>query len=301
MRKQAYLEKLKASTAEKKLKKAEEKAIKAMQAEERRRAVGGKTAAQKEAEAVAAARRGAFYEDQELAGQELLGKEGPRHWLFEPGEIRTSIRDADEIEESNVWVRRRGSYEKDLIYAYTGDYYAAINEAARDNPLPVDPYTNPEGGIPLNRNYPEKESPEQISRDLWNLLDRAPEPERPVTVWRSLDVTRSRSLGGGATSSAEWVESGTLSPGDVLTMEGFKSATVNPGMAANWKSDKDSIIWEIKTRRGAFVDSESANAGELEWLIPPGWEFRVLGISREQIETRAGIVERWIVRIEDAE
>ncbi len=123
---------------------------------------------------------------------------------------------------------------------------------------------------------------------------------------KQLDMITSQSLGEtttvyrgmGSRSGPEFLENAEriLNEGGTIRDDGFISTTLNPRVAGKFARQKP-VMLQIRTKKGAYLESVTANKGEHEVLLPRATEFRVLGIDKKVQELSTG-KEFTVVRVE---
>lgn len=148
--------------------------------------------------------------------------------------------------------------EKAAIREYTKKGYRDMNAALR-------------GEIPM-------------TPELQNLIDlaeaavnRAPNFPAPIVVYRGLSSAGFHPSG----DLQEWAKR-MFTPGEVIDLGGFQSATLSPqaALAAQGSTVGEAdIVFEIKTSFGAILDYKFSDySGEHEVLLGPGTHYRVVGV-----------------------
>ena len=113
-------------------------------------------------------------------------------------------------------------------------------------------------------------------------LAKAPSPPPPELVWR-----------GASNKGAQEFVAG-LSAGDVITMKGFQSTSINPTFAHGWGGGQ--VLFEIKPAKGAYVRPISHHSGEYEYLLPHGAKYTVRGMAKIKLGGSASPVN--VVQLE---
>lgn len=74
-----------------------------------------------------------------------------------------------------------------------------------------------------------------------------------------------------------------LHEGSEIRMDGFQSTSINPAFAQSWKSGH---VLEIKPAKGgAYVKTISSHTHEMEYLLPHGAKYKVLGSTKIKVST----------------
>jgi len=155
-------------------------------------------------------------------------------------------------------------YDEDelaAIESYTGEDYLDINDKLYSLPA----------GIPGNQIEPEfsdDDLPSKIAA-LDSALDKSTTPKE-FLAYISL----------GSSYSLE-----DFAPGQTLRFKGYRSTTINPGIALNFGENTQgqnkrgqTIIIQVLVKRGAkgmYVDDYSATPGEGEFLLPRGSSIKL--------------------------
>ena len=113
------------------------------------------------------------------------------------------------------------------------------------------------------------------------LLKAPPIPEGTV-VYRGIDAETAKKIIGDATV------------GDVVTLRGFQSTSLDPQKSLEFASEQPGgIVLVIKPRRGGYVDSmtlEKVNdvtpTGEFELLLPANGDFSLVAVKKSTFEIR---------------
>jgi len=151
--------------------------------------------------------------------------------------------------------------ELSAIESYTGEDFIDINDKLYSLPA----------GIPANQIEPEYDGDElpSIIQSLDSALDKVSAPQ---------DFLVYVSLG----SSYNPMD---FKPRQEVRFKGYRSTTINPGIALNFDSDKttssrrkQTVILQIMIKsgsKGMYVDDYSATPGEGEFLLPRGTSVRI--------------------------
>jgi len=110
-----------------------------------------------------------------------------------------------------------------------------------------------------------------------------PFPE-PVLAWRGLRVEDPKAAADLTNRLRD-----LLLTGQPLTMRGVVSTTLDPSIATTGSFGADQaggFTFEIRARKGLYVDEVSANEGERELLLDHGSKFRVVAIK--EVEAPVG-------------
>ena len=154
-------------------------------------------------------------------------------------------------------------------------------------------YTNPKyadtpiGYIQLNR--AARKCPEDLSclseeqREAFLALHKLADMEfdEPVTVYRGVK------LKGEDMEKLQSMIKESLDTGRPLAFSGITSTSLNPEYSAGFSGAEQTgagILFEMETRRGAFIESLSyaKGSGEYEVIQPHGIRYRVLGVHKGQ-------------------
>lgn len=147
------------------------------------------------------------------------------------------------------------------IESYTGEDYLDINDKLYSLPT----------GIPADKIEPEYDGDELPStiQALDSALNKVPVPQ-DVTVYVSL---------------GENYNITDFKPGQRVRFKGYRSSTINPGIALNFGSEKSAssrrkqtIIFQILVKKGSkgmYVDDFSSTPGEGEFLLPRGTQVKI--------------------------
>jgi hypothetical protein len=166
-------------------------------------------------------------------------------------------------EAGNKWTAKLTAGERSALTAYTGSSYGSVNSSLR---------SGGDGG--------------QTGARIAAALAKADPPPPPDLVWRGVS-------GSGAKAFA-----GSLEAGDVITMKGFQSTSINPGFAAGWGSGQ--VLFEIKPSRGGFVKGISSHKNEDEYLLPHAAKYTVVGTKTIKMSGGKGhaAVEKTVIQLE---
>jgi hypothetical protein len=92
---------------------------------------------------------------------------------------------------------------------------------------------------------------------------------------------------------------GKLETGATFTAAGFQSTSFDPGVACHFKLDRQGVVLEIKTDRGAFVEPLARFKGEQELLLQHNQRFRIIGRKTVKMRTlERKIVDQVVVQVE---
>lgn len=92
---------------------------------------------------------------------------------------------------------------------------------------------------------------------------------------------------------------GKLTPGQTFQAAGFQSTSFDPGVACHFKADRQGVVLEIKTDRGAFVEPLARFKEERELLLQHNQRFRIIGRKTVKMRTLEGkIIDQVVVQVE---
>lgn len=197
-------------------------------------------------------------------------------WPIDDGTVRHKLARTGVTKLYDSWKNGLTPEQREIVTAYTRGAYAEMNHYLRE------PWDAPEGTPVLKK-----------IAQLKQTLDTAPPPPKDLLVWRGIDPR-----------AVEDVD-----VGDVLTLNGFQSASLDPHLAATFRA-KASLLMEIKPISGAYIHSMSAykthggkhnKIPEYEFLIPHGAQYRVMGFKKlpvSQWSNGQDPVTRTVVQLE---
>lgn len=112
----------------------------------------------------------------------------------------------------------------------------------------------------------------ELAEEIESAIDKAPEPPPPELVWRGVSG-RSGARGG-------WAQ--RLELGTEIEMKGFQSTTLDPSVANGWGRSseigpEDTVVFEIKPTKGAYLPAAAGHMGEYEYTLPHAARYRVVG------------------------
>jgi hypothetical protein len=196
-----------------------------------------------------------------------VGGSGSGSWPLDNDALRTE--EANDLSTTFVagidWAEKLTSAEKDAVSDYTNQDHRPINRYLR---------TGEQQGTREFEQY------QDYARRRSGLIDKAIQkatpPPPPAIVWRGVDMqTLDRLVGG-----------------DVVRLDGFQSATLDPHIADGW----DWGVLEIVPKAGALAWIVSNNADEKEFLLPHGRQYRVRGVT--MVPFGPGTRRRKVVQLE---
>lgn len=69
--------------------------------------------------------------------------------------------------------------------------------------------------------------------------------------------------------------------GEVITVDGYQSTTVDPRVAAGYSSEEGGIMFEMVSLSGMNISDSSEYGGECEVLIPRNTHWKVVGVHED--------------------
>lgn len=179
-------------------------------------------------------------------------------WPIAEGEDRVDYKHAATDPQrlpTGAWWERISRADRERIIRYTGSSYEAWNQQLR--------------GVRDHGQTVAREAAEAAAA-----VDRAVEAsgERadPILVWRKVRIPNAIAKG---RQTADYVDQ-AYQPGTFVQKRGIQSTATSTGQ---WSGE---VIFEIRTRWGAYVDPISRNQGEQELLLPHNSLFRVAGVEK---------------------
>jgi hypothetical protein len=147
---------------------------------------------------------------------------------------------------SQEWSGKLTSLEVSAIKNYTGSGYSEINAGLRKGQTSL------------------------LTSRIDSALAKAPTPPPPDLVWRGVSHAGVQNI------------ISKLAAGDVITLKGFQSTSINPAFAHSWGGAK--TLFEIRPARGAYVRLISSHKAEYEYLLPHGAKYTVRGVAKVPIQ-----------------
>ena len=125
--------------------------------------------------------------------------------------------------------------------------------------------------------------PPEVARDIARVKKVIAENpvKPPARVYRGIDAVRAGI--------------GNPKVGDVITLDGFASTSVDPSVAASFGHK----VLEIKPKRGVYIKPVSGYKSENEWLMDEGRRYRVVGLDRARLSGGTDRRARPIVQLEE--
>ena len=171
------------------------------------------------------------------------------------------------------WAQSLPSDQLGAIQAYTGSGYYRVNLALRSESL----------GVALD---PSVRHEIQLIKDAITSAGKYTTPPPPELVWRGTSGNFLLKEGGNIDISA-------LVPGDVISMSGFQSTSIDPHVAREFSIG--STIFEIKPSSGAWLGRNrwdgfwDGNIGEKEFLLDSGKQYKFIGIKEVPMKPTYGL------------
>ncbi len=178
------------------------------------------------------------------------------------------------LDKYKDWGDKLPEFEKKSIRAYTGLYFEGLNTDLRKCPAILDCLG-------------EKEA--ELYRGIQGALETAPKLARPITVYRGVGIGIERKF----MKKIEQAQQGNYE----VSLYGITSTSMSPATASGFGN----VVLELKAKTGAYVDSISANEGELEFIQDHNTEYRVTKIIKDaKVKSPDGSVTmtRTIVQME---
>lgn len=171
---------------------------------------------------------------------------------------------------------------RDALEDYSGDGYQQMNSRLRQNPSLINDFEGEPGFDGDEEGSRSLTADEKIVR-MSEVIDDAPKLKTPVTVYRGV--------------SHEFV----VNEGDNVVLNGFQSASFEPGVATDFIGGKDSLgratVLKIRAKRGLALSGHS-RGGEQEFILNHGEKFRVKKIQRARRTQGAATVSLRVVELE---
>lgn len=190
-----------------------------------------------------------------------------------PREFKQGVADSLEQHTKNL-MKNTTARERQALIDYTTDY-TEINAAARGRP----------------EDWGEHAA---TIRRMDKVMDRAEEFKKPVISHRGISVPK---------AAAEAILSGfrrAAESGQSVGFGGYMSTSIDPDVIDGFakpvsgREDGASISFEIKAKKGIYVEPMTEYAGEEELLLPRTARYRVVGIK----EVTWGSGKRQVVQME---
>lgn len=129
------------------------------------------------------------------------------------------------------------------------------------------------------------EKSKKMKSNLEKFIAANGEQPEPITVWRGIRPFKPDSDKDlDYVSHDEMLERFSKNIGNVITLDGFQSASLKPHKALAFSgadSDEYKFVFEIKTKHGGRMTEDfSHSPGEAEFLLGHGWNYRVVGVEK---------------------